>query len=58
MGGAEKIKRQHAKGRFTARERIGGEVVGLVASNPIVNMGATDTNALDKMTSFFCLCDS
>lgn len=43
---------------ITALARIGGEVVGIVASNPIVNMGATDTDALDKMMSFFCLCDS
>ena len=43
---------------ITALARVGGEVVGFVASNPIVNMGATDTNALDKMMSFFCLCDS
>ena len=43
---------------ITALARVGGEVVGFVASNPIVNMGATDTDALDKMMSFFCLCDA
>jgi acetyl-CoA carboxylase carboxyltransferase component len=43
---------------ITALSRINGEVVGMVANNPIVNMGATNTDALDKMMSFFCLCDS
>ena len=43
---------------ITALSRINGEVVGIVANNPIVNMGATNTDALDKMMSFFCLCDS
>ncbi len=43
---------------ITALARINGEAVGIVANNPIVNMGATDTDALDKMMSFFCLCDS
>ena len=52
------LKPDFGKMLITALTRIGGEVVGLVASNPIVNMGATDTDALDKMMSFLCLCDS
>jgi acetyl-CoA carboxylase carboxyltransferase component len=43
---------------ITALARIDGRVVGIHASNPAVNVGATDTDALEKSTSFFCLCDS
>ncbi len=43
---------------ITALTRIHGRVVGIVASNPMVNLGATDTDALDKMMGFLCLCDS
>ncbi|MBW2559537.1 MAG: carboxyl transferase [Deltaproteobacteria bacterium] len=43
---------------ITCLARIGGETVGLIASNPIVNAGATDTDALEKSTSFMCHCDS
>ncbi|MBN1276319.1 MAG: carboxyl transferase [Deltaproteobacteria bacterium] len=43
---------------ITTLARINGEAVGIIANNPIVNMGATDTDALDKMMSFLCLCDS
>jgi acetyl-CoA carboxylase carboxyltransferase component len=43
---------------ITCLGRINGEVVGFIASNPIVNLGATNTDALEKSTSFMCLCDS
>jgi len=43
---------------ITCLSRIGGEVIGIIASNPIVNLGATNTDALEKSTSFMCLCDS
>ncbi len=43
---------------ITCLARVNGEVVGIVASNPWHNAGATDTDALDKQTSFQCLCDS
>ncbi len=43
---------------ITSLARIGGETVGIIASNPIVNAGATDTDALEKSTSFICHCDS
>ncbi len=43
---------------ITCLARINGEVVGFIASNPMVNLGATNTDALEKSTSFMCLCDS
>lgn len=43
---------------ITGLARINGEVIGIIANNPIVNMGATNTDALDKMMGFLCLCDS
>lgn len=52
------LKPDFARMLITTLTRINGEVVGIVANNPIVNMGATDTDALDKMMSFLCLCDS
>jgi acetyl-CoA carboxylase carboxyltransferase component len=42
----------------TCLARINGEVVGFIANNPEVNVGAMDVNGLDKLTSFVCLCDS
>jgi len=52
------LKPDFGKMQITCLARINGHVVGIIASNPIVNAGATDTNALDKQTSFQCLCDS
>jgi acetyl-CoA carboxylase carboxyltransferase component len=43
---------------ITCLARINGEVIGIQASNPAVNAGATNTDALEKSTSFLCLCDS
>jgi len=43
---------------ITCLARINGHVVGFNASNPLVNGGATNTDALEKSTSFLCLCDS
>jgi len=43
---------------ITCLARIGGRVVGCIASQPMVNGGAMDTDALEKMTGFMCLCDS
>ena len=43
---------------ITCLVRIGGRVMGCIASQPMVNGGAMETDALDKMTSFMCLCDS
>jgi acetyl-CoA carboxylase carboxyltransferase component len=52
------IKPLFGKTVITCLSRIGGRVVGCIASQPMVNGGAMDTDALDKMTSFMCLCDS
>ncbi len=52
------LKPAFGKMLITCLARINGEVVGLVASNPMHNAGATDTDALDKQTGFLCLCDS
>ena len=43
---------------ITTLARIDGKTIGIIASNPIVNAGATDTDALEKSTSFMCHCDS
>jgi acetyl-CoA carboxylase carboxyltransferase component len=45
-------------GTLTALARIGGEVAGIVASQPYFNAGAMDTNGIDKVISFLVLCDS
>lgn len=52
------IKPFFGKMLITVLARIGGETIGIIASNPIVNAGATDTDALEKSTSFLCHCDS
>ena len=43
---------------ITCLARIDGSVVGIIANQPIVNGGAMGIDALEKMTSFMCLCDS
>ena len=60
VDGGEYLELKPAFGSMliTCLARINGQVVGINASNPIVNMGATDTDALEKSTSFLCLCDS
>jgi acetyl-CoA carboxylase carboxyltransferase component len=57
-GSIFELKPDYAKMLITALTRIDGYVIGIVASNPKVNLGATNTDALDKMMSFLCLCDS
>jgi methylmalonyl-CoA decarboxylase subunit alpha len=52
------LKPEFGKMLITCLARINGEVVGIIANNPIVNVGAMDTSALEKLTSFLCLCDS
>jgi acetyl-CoA carboxylase carboxyltransferase component len=52
------LKPDFGKMLITCLARINGEVVGIIASNPMFNAGATDTDALNKQTSFQCLCDS
>jgi acetyl-CoA carboxylase carboxyltransferase component len=52
------LKPNFGKALITCLARINGQVVGFVASNPIIMAGTTDTDALEKYTSFVCLCDS
>ncbi len=52
------LKPDFGKMLVTCLARINGEVVGFIANNPLYNAGATDTDALEKQTSFQCLCDS
>ena len=43
---------------ITCLARVDGKVVGVIANNPMVQLGAMDVNGLDKLTGFICLCDS
>ncbi|MEA1966665.1 MAG: carboxyl transferase domain-containing protein [Thermodesulfobacteriota bacterium] len=52
------IKPNFGKMLITCLARINGEVIGFIANNPIHNVGAMDTDGLEKHTSFLCLCDS
>ncbi len=52
------VKAGFGKMLITCMARIDGEVVGFIANNPMVNVGAMNTDGLEKLTSFLCLCDS
>lgn len=52
------VKRDFGKSLVTALARINGQVVGIIANNPVSKGGAIDTDACDKATSFIVLCDS
>jgi len=52
------VKPAFGKSVITALARIDGQVVGIVANQPMVNAGAMDTDGIDKVISFLCLCDS
>ena len=52
------LKASFGKSVITALARINGRVVGLVANQPMFNAGAMDTDGIDKVISFLCLCDS
>ena len=52
------IKPLFGKAIITCLSRINGNVVGFVANQPFVNGGAMGIEELEKMTSFFCFCDS
>ncbi|MDY0044301.1 MAG: carboxyl transferase domain-containing protein, partial [Syntrophales bacterium] len=43
---------------ITSFGRVGGRVVGFVANQPRFNSGAMDTDGIEKVMSFLCLCDS
>jgi acetyl-CoA carboxylase carboxyltransferase component len=52
------LKPLFGKSVITALARIQGRVIGIVANQPLVQAGAMDTDGIDKVVSFLCLCDS
>lgn len=52
------LKERFARTAFTALGRINGQVVGILASNPMFKAGALDADSCDKATTFLVLCDS
>jgi acetyl-CoA carboxylase carboxyltransferase component len=52
------LKPLFGKSVLTSLARVGGRVVGIIASQPMFNAGAMDTDGIDKVISFLCLCDS
>lgn len=57
-GSMLQLKERFAKTAVTALARINGQVVGIVASNPMFKAGALDPDSCDKISSFLVLCDS
>ncbi|MCK9274264.1 MAG: hypothetical protein M0P57_04155 [Syntrophales bacterium] len=52
------IKPLFGKTVITSLARIEGHVTGIVANQPRFNSGAMDTDGIEKVMSFLCLCDS
>jgi len=52
------LKPDFGRSVITALARIEGKSVGIVANQPFFNAGAMDTDGIDKVVSFLCLCDS
>ena len=52
------VKPLFGKSVITALARAGGRVIGIVANQPWFNVGAMDTDGIDKVMSFLVLCDS
>ena len=52
------IKPAFGKSVITVLARINGKTVGIIANQPMFNAGAMDTDGIDKVISFLCLCDS
>ena len=52
------IKPLFGRSVITSLARVAGKVVGIVANQPIFKAGAMDTDGIDKVISFLCLCDS
>jgi acetyl-CoA carboxylase carboxyltransferase component len=52
------MKGAWARNVITGLARIGGQPIGIVASNPMVLGGALDVNAADKVARFVWLCDA
>lgn len=52
------LKPLFGKSVITSLARVDGRVVGIIANQPYFNAGAMDTDGIDKVISFLCLCDS
>ncbi len=52
------LKPRFGRSLITTLARIGGQTVGILASNPMFNAGALDPNTCDKAAQFVCLCES
>jgi acetyl-CoA carboxylase carboxyltransferase component len=52
------LKPLFGKSVITSLARVGGQAVGIIANQPWFNAGAMDTDGIDKVISFLCLCDS
>lgn len=52
------VKPSFGRTVITALSRIGGRVAGIIANQPMFLAGAMDTDGIDKVISFLCLCDS
>jgi len=52
------IKPDFGTSVITSLARIAGRSVGVVANQPMAGAGAMDTDGIDKVISFLCLCDS
>ena len=57
-GSVLELKPRFGRVATTALTRMGGKVVGVVATNPMFKGGALDPDGCDKITSFLVLCDS
>ena len=52
------IKPDFGPSVITTLARIDGATVGMIANQPMIMAGAMDTNGIDKVISFLCLCDT
>jgi len=52
------LKEFYGKALITGLARFNGQVVGIIASQPMFNAGAAGPQECDKAIEFICLCDS
>ncbi len=52
------LKPRFGRSLITALARIGGQTVGILASNPMFNAGALTPDTCDKGAQFLCLCEA
>ncbi|MBI9082048.1 MAG: carboxyl transferase [Desulfobacterales bacterium] len=57
-GSLFQVKPLFGKTVITTLARMDGHPVGIVANQPGYGAGAMDTNGIDKVMSFLCLCDT